>query len=125
VFPFQQFDPSEGGRFLATNPYIPYQIAVILPTDDPITDNIAQSDKRRIAMVRDSIDLEKSGVQLNSIERVQFDTAIDAIRALEDGSVDGMLAEPVTTLDLAHKSGVYSLAINYVLDRWKYIEASM
>lgn len=36
-----------------------------------------------------------------------------------------MLAEPVTTLDLAHKSGVYSLAVNYVLDRWKYIEASM
>ena len=125
VFPFQQFDPSEGGRFLATNPYIPYQIAVILPTDDPTTDNIEQSDKRRIAMVQDSIDLEKSGVQLSSIERVQFDTAIDAIRALEDGSVDGMLAEPVTTLNLAHKSGVYSLAVNYVLDRWKYIEAAM
>ncbi|PMH76184.1 ATP-binding protein [Vibrio cyclitrophicus] len=125
VFPFQQFDPSEGGRFLATSPYIPYQIAVILPTDDPTNNNIEQSDKRRIAMVRNSIDLEKSGVQLSSIERVQFDTAIDAIRALEEGSVDGMLAEPVTTLDLAHKSGVYSLAVNYVLERWKYIEASM
>ncbi|MGR5000327.1 ATP-binding protein [Vibrio celticus] len=125
VFPFQQFDPSEGGRFLQTDPYISYQIAVILPTDDHLNNKIEQEAKRRIAMVRESIDLERSGVQLSSIERVEFDTAIDAIRALEDGSVDGLLAEPVTTMDLAHKSGVENLAVNHVLDRWKNIKAAM
>ncbi|ARP40590.1 ATP-binding protein [Vibrio syngnathi] len=125
VFPFQQFDPSEGGRFLQTDPYISYQIAVILPTDDHFNNKIEQEAKRRIAMVRESIDLERSGVQLSSIERVEFDTAIDAIRALEDGSVDGLLAEPVTTMDLAHKSGVENLAVNHVLERWKNIKAAM
>ncbi|MFA0544146.1 hypothetical protein, partial [Vibrio sp. 10N.222.52.B7] len=96
-----------------------------LPTDDHLNNKIEQEGKRRIAMVRDSIDLERSGVQLSSIERVEFDTAIDAIRALEDGSVDGLLAEPVTTMDLAHKSGVENLAVNHVLDRWKNIKAAM
>lgn len=125
VFPFQQFDPSAGGRFLQTDPYISYQIAVILPTEDHLNNKIEQEAKRRIAMVRESIDLERSGVQLSSIEAVEFDTSIDAIRALEDGSVDGLLAEPVTTMDLAHKSGVENLAVNYVLDRWKNIKAAM
>ena len=125
VFPFQQFDPSEGGRFLQSAPYIPYQISVILPSDEYLNNTIEQETKRRIGMVRESIDLKRSGVQLSSIEKVEFDTSIDAIRALEDGSIDGLLAEPVTTMALAHKSGVENLVVDYVLERWTNIKATM
>ncbi len=125
VFPFQQFDPSEGGRFLASDPYIPYQIAVIVPIDNKIDTNIDQTQKRRIAMVNENIDLERAGVQLSYIERVDFDNVIDAVRALGAGDVEGLVGEPITTMDLAKKIGVHDLAVNYVLEHWKRLEASM
>ncbi|WP_373954692.1 ATP-binding protein [Vibrio pomeroyi] len=125
VFPFQQFDPSEGGRFLASDPYVPYQVAVIVPIDNVIDTNLDQTHKRRIAMVNENIDLQKAGVQLNSIERVDFDNVIDAVRALGEGDVDGIVGEPITTMDLAKNIGVHDLTINYVLEHWKRLEASM
>ncbi|UPR59949.1 transporter substrate-binding domain-containing protein [Vibrio sp. ED004] len=125
VFPFQQFDPSEGGRFLASAPYVPYQVAVIVPIDNVIDTNLDQTHKRRIAMVNENIDLQKAGVQLNSIERVDFDNVIDAVRALGEGDVDGIVGEPITTMDLAKNIGVHDLTINYVLEHWKRLEASM
>ncbi|PMG98288.1 ATP-binding protein [Vibrio lentus] len=125
VFPFQQFDPSEGGRFLASDPYIPYQVAVIVPIDNKLDGNLDQNNKRRIAMVNENIDLERAGVQLSSIERVDFDNVIDAVRALGAGDVEGIVAEPITTMDLAKKIGVHDLAVNYVLEHWKRLEASM
>ncbi|MFA0146899.1 transporter substrate-binding domain-containing protein [Vibrio lentus] len=125
VFPFQQFDPSEGGRFLASDPYIPYQVAVIVPIDNKIDTNIDQTQKRRIAMVNENIDLERAGVQLSAIERVDFDNVIDAVRALGAGDVEGIVGEPITTMDLAKKIGVHDLAVNYVLEHWKRLEASM
>ncbi|MCZ8484964.1 hypothetical protein O9993_00065 [Vibrio lentus] len=61
VFPFQQFDPSEGGHFLASDPYIPYQVTrVIVPIDNKIDTNIDQTQKRRIAIVNENIDLEQA-----------------------------------------------------------------
>ena len=125
VFPFQQFDPSDGGRFLASEPYIPYQVAVIVPTDNRIDGNLDQNTKRRIAMVNENIDLQRAGVQLSSIERVDFENVADAVRALGEGSVDGIVGEPITTMDLASKVGVHDLAVNYVLEHWKKLEASM
>lgn len=125
VFPFQQFDPSDGGRFLASDPYIPYQVAVIAPIDNKIDTNLDQNHKRRIAMVNENIDLKKAGVQLSSIERVDFDNVIDAVRALGEGEVEGIVAEPITTMDLAKKVGVHDLTINYVLEHWKRIQATM
>ncbi|WP_431354908.1 transporter substrate-binding domain-containing protein, partial [Vibrio crassostreae] len=125
VFPFQQFDPSEGGRFLASAPYIPYQVAVIVPIDNKLDGNLDQNNKRRIAMVNENIDLERAGVKLSSIERVDFDNVIDAVRALGAGDVEGMVGEPITTMDLAEKIGVHDLAVNYVLEHWKRFEASM
>ncbi len=125
VFPFQQFDPSDGGRFLASEPYIPYQVAVIVPIDNGIYGNLDQNTKRRIAMVNENIDLQRAGVQLSSIERVDFDNVIDAVRALGAGSVDGIVGEPITTMGLANEVGVHDLAINYVLEHWKKLEASM
>ncbi len=125
VFPFQQFDPSEGGRFLASDPYVPYQVAVIVPIDNVLDTNLDQTHKRRIAMVNENIDLQKAGVQLNSIERVDFDNVIDAVRALGEGDVDGIVGEPITTMDLAKNIGVHDLTINYVLEHWKRLEASM
>ncbi|MGI9887536.1 ATP-binding protein [Vibrio chagasii] len=125
VFPFQQFDPSDGGRFLASDPYIPYQVAVIAPIDNKIDTNLDQNHKRRIAMVNENIDLKKAGVQLSSIERVDFDNVIDAVRALGEGQVEGIVAEPITTMDLARKVGVHDLTINYVLEHWKRIQATM
>ncbi|MFA0114139.1 transporter substrate-binding domain-containing protein [Vibrio sp. 10N.261.46.E11] len=125
VFPFQQFDPSEGGRFLASEPYIPYQVAVIVPSDNKLDGNLDQNSKRRIAMVNENIDLRRAGVQLNSIERVDFDNVIDAVRALGEGDVDGIVGEPITTMDLAKNIGVHDLTINYVLEHWKRLEASM
>ncbi|MFA0233655.1 transporter substrate-binding domain-containing protein [Vibrio sp. 10N.222.55.C7] len=125
VFPFQQFGPSEGGRFLASAPYIPYQVAVIVPIDNKLDGNLDQNNKRRIAMVNENIDLERAGVKLSSIERVNFDNVIDAVRALGAGDVEGMVGEPITTMDLAKKIGVHDLAVNYVLEHWKRFEASM
>nr|WP_246091776.1 transporter substrate-binding domain-containing protein [Vibrio tasmaniensis] len=125
VFPFQQFDPSEGGRFLASDPYLPYQVAVIVPIDNKIDTNIDQTQKRRIAMVNENIDLERAGVQLSAIERVDFDNVIDALRALGAGDVEGIVGEPITTMELAKKIGVHDLAVNYVLEHWKRLEASM
>ncbi|WP_394140867.1 transporter substrate-binding domain-containing protein [Vibrio chagasii] len=125
VFPFQQFDPSDGGRFLSSDPYIPYQVAVIAPIDNKIDTNLDQNHKRRIAMVNENIDLKKAGVQLSSIERVDFDNVIDAVRALGEGEVEGIVAEPITTMDLARKVGVHDLTINYVLEHWKRIQATM
>lgn len=125
VFPFQQFDPSEGGRFLASDPYLPYQVAVIVPIDNKIDTNIDQTQKRRIAMVNENIDLERAGVQLSAIERVDFDNVIDALRALGTGDVEGIVGEPITTMELAKKIGVHDLAVNYVLEHWKRLEASM
>lgn len=125
VFPFQQFDPSDGGRFLASEPYIPYQVAVIVPTDNRIDGNLDQNTKRRIAMVNENIDLQRAGVQLSSIERVDFENVADAVRALGEGSVDGIVGEPITTMDLASKVGVHDLTVNYVLEHWKKLEASM
>ena len=125
IFPFQQFDPSEGGRFLASEPYIPYQVAVIVPTDNKIDTNLDQNHKRRIAMVNENIDLERAGVRLSSIERVDFENVIDAVRSLGEGEVEGIVGEPITIMDLAKKIGVHDLAVNYVLDHWKRLEASM
>ncbi|WP_435249870.1 ATP-binding protein [Vibrio sp. nBUS_14] len=125
VFPFQRFDPSEGGRFLASDPYLPYQVAVIVPIDNKIDTNIDQTQKRRIAMVNENIDLDRAGVQLSSIERVDFDNVIDAVRALGAGDVEGIVGEPITTMDLAKKIGVHDLAVNYFLEHWKRLEASM
>ncbi|WP_432215314.1 ATP-binding protein [Vibrio splendidus] len=125
IFPFQQFDPSEGGRFLASEPYIPYQVAVIVPIDNKIDTNLDQNHKRRIAMVNQNIDLERAGVRLSSIERVDFENVIDAVRALGEGEVEGIVGEPITIMDLAKKIGVHDLAVNYVLDHWKRVEASM
>ncbi|WP_333917882.1 ATP-binding protein [Vibrio crassostreae] len=125
VFPFQQFDPSEGGRFLASDPYVPYQVAVIVPIDNKLDGNLEQNNKRRIAMVNENIDLQRAGVQLSAIERVEFDNVIDAVRALGDGDVQGIVGEPITTMDLAKKIGVHDLAVNYVLEHWKKLEASM
>ncbi|MEZ9546447.1 MULTISPECIES: ATP-binding protein [Vibrio] len=125
VFPFQQFDPSEGKRFISSDPYIPYQVAVIVPIDNKLTVSLDQNHKRRIAMVNENIDLKKAGVQLSSIERVDFDNVIDAVRALGEGQVEGIVAEPITTMDLAKKVGVHDLAVNYVLEHWKRIQATM
>ncbi|WP_244267521.1 ATP-binding protein [Vibrio splendidus] len=125
IFPFQQFDPSEGGRFLASEPYIPYQVAVIVPIDNKIDTNLDQNHKRRIAMVNQNIDLERAGVRLSSIERVDFENVIDAVRALGEGDVEGIVGEPITTMELAKKVGVHDLAVNYVLEHWKRLEASM
>ncbi|CAK3246394.1 two-component system, NarL family, sensor histidine kinase EvgS [Vibrio crassostreae] len=125
VFPFQQFDPSEGGRFLASDPYLPYQVAVIVPIDNKIDTNLDQNHKRRIAMVNENIDLERAGVRLSSVERVDFENVIDAVRALGEGDVEGIVGEPITTMDLAKKIGVHDLAVNYVLEHWKRLEASM
>ncbi|CAH6973501.1 Phosphorelay protein LuxU [Vibrio chagasii] len=125
VFPFQQFDPSDGGRFLSSDPYIPYQVAVIVPIDNKLTTSLDQNRKRRIAMVNENIDLKKAGVQLSSIERVDFNNVIDAVRALGEGQVEGIVAEPITTMDLAKKVGVHDLAVNYVLEHWKRIKATM
>ncbi|QFT11412.1 transporter substrate-binding domain-containing protein [Vibrio sp. THAF190c] len=125
VFPFQQFDVTDGGRFLATEPYIPYQVAVIVPTNGQQEEPADQEATKKIAMVKDSIDASLAGVQLNSMTQVSVDNVIDGIRALEDGLIDGLLAEPVSTMDLAFKSGVFDLAVNYVLDRWREMEASM
>ncbi|WP_215406706.1 ATP-binding protein [Vibrio gigantis] len=125
IFPFQQFDPSEGGRFLASEPYIPYQVAVIVPIDNKIDTNLDQNHKRRIAMVNENIDLERAGVRLSSVERVDFENVIDAVRALGEGDVEGIVGEPITTMDLAKKIGVHDLAVNYVLEHWKRLEASM
>ena len=112
-------------RFLASEPYIPYQVAVIVPIDNGIYGNLDQNTKRRIAMVNENIDLQRAGVQLSSIERVDFDNVIDAVRALGAGSVDGIVGEPITTMGLANEVGVHELAINYVLEHWKKLEASM
>ncbi|KAB0301904.1 transporter substrate-binding domain-containing protein [Vibrio fortis] len=125
VFPFQQFDPSEGGRFLASNTYIPYQVAVVVPMDNDIDSTIDKTYKRRIGMVNENIDLERAGVQLSSIERVEFDSVIEAIAELREGSIDGILGEPITIMEFASKTGVRNLAVNYVLDHWKTTEASM
>lgn len=71
-------------------------MAVIVPIDNVIDTNLDQTHKRRIAMVNENIDLQKAGVQLNSIERVDFDNVIDAVRALGEGETStGLLVNPL------------------------------
>ncbi|WP_210472707.1 ATP-binding protein [Vibrio crassostreae] len=125
VFPFQQFDLSGDKRVLVSEPYVPYQVAIIVPADSTIDTNLDQTPKRRIAMVNEDIDLERAGVQLTSIERVDFDSVIDAVRALGEGDVEGVVGEPITIMDLANKIGVDDLTVNYLLDHWKWFEASI
>ena len=125
VFPFQQFDVTDGGRFFTTESYIPYQVALIVPTNNQQQETTEPESVKKIAVVTDSTDIAQAGIQLNSMTQVSVDNVIDGVRALEDGVVDGLLAEPVSTMDLAFKSGVYDLAVNYVLDRWRDIDASM
>ncbi|WP_299693572.1 transporter substrate-binding domain-containing protein [uncultured Vibrio sp.] len=123
VYPFQQFDPGEG--FSLTHPYIPYQIAMIVPMDNPIDADLDQRDQRRIAMVKGSIDLKQAGMQLGAIESVNFDTTSEAVRALDKGDIDGILAEPISTMELVRKSGIDDLAVSYLLKYWKRAEVSM
>ena len=125
VFPFQQFEPSDGERFLASDPYIPYQVAMIAPFDNKIARSLRPNHKRSIAIVNENIDLGKAGIQLNSIERVNFDSVIGAVKALEEGYVQGLIAEPITTMEIANQIDFYDLTVDYVLEHWKTVQATM
>ena len=125
VFPFQQFDPSDGQRFIASDPYIPYQVAMIVPFDNKIARSLRPNHKRSIAIVNKNIDLGKAGIQLNSIERVNFDSVIGAVKALKEGYVQGLIAEPITTMEIANQIDFYDLTVDYVLEHWKTVQATM
>lgn len=125
VFPFQHSLPNQGSEWFVTEPYFPYQAAIIIPEANFLFHALRGDRPKKIAVVEQSMELPQNGFQQKAVEGLSYPTVIDALRALEKGFVDAIWAEPVSTMELAEQSGIDDLTTLYFLPLWEELEASM
>lgn len=125
VFPFQHAMPNSGSEWFVTQPYFPYQAALIIPENNFLSHAVRGDRPKKVAYIEQSMQLPQNGFQKKVAEGYPYPTVIDALRALEKGYVDAIWSEPVSTLELAQQSGIEDLTTLYFLSVWEQLQASM
>mgnify|MGYP003873227115 CR=1 FL=1 len=108
-----------------SRPYLPYQRQLITKVDAAKINQATQLRTLTIGVVRGAEMTAWFETRYPNVKTKVFSSEQDAIRAVSHGKVFGLIAELVSTMDLAKKLGVENIKPNSQIQGWEHSEARL
>ena len=110
IFPFELSNSLSQTSNLVSQAYFPLQQALIYGSESNYKP-AKQAGNYTVAFVESSLDKKVLESELPEAVFRSYETVIDALRDLEQGNVNAVLTDPVSGMELAHRSGIKGLTV--------------